>query len=115
MYVQLHPGFKQDLPPSPLRKQFLCLANIFIYVSGIVSNPSLISSETENVQPQNEVIQVMNSSTDLSPCYNFAWSQDELSLLPCDMIASLETTLPYPNTTSSTTATLEVATGTKTE
>jgi hypothetical protein len=50
--------------------------------------------------PQTEVIQVMNSSADFPACYNFTWSQDELSL-PCDMIANLDTTLPYPNTTSS--------------
>ncbi|CAB3989835.1 Hypothetical predicted protein [Paramuricea clavata] len=65
----------------------------------IVIHPSF-SSKAENDLPETEVIQVMNSSADFPTCYNFTWGQDELSL-PCDMIANLDTTLPYPNTTSS--------------
>ena len=62
------------------------------------SYPSL-PSKAEKDLPQTEVIQVMNSSADFPACFNFTWSQDELSL-PCEMIANLDTTLCYPDTTS---------------
>ena len=100
----LYLGEHSNIINDPYLLYFLIYSNVtnlhycYPVLFSATSYPSL-PSKAEKDLPQTEVIQVLNSSADFPACYNFTWSQDELSL-PCEMIANLDTTLSYPDTTS---------------